>query len=181
MAIRYIGIDPGLEGGVAALDGQGRLAITFPLPLTTWRDRRTIDGRALQVALATIMTKAGEGSVGGACGVIAIEQVSVRPGQGIRSGFSFGFGCGVIWAIAHLVPGVLDENILEVAPQEWLKQLPREYVGMGGDDHKIGTLAWARNAFGPAAIASTARRPQGHDGIADALGLAHWAWRRFSF
>lgn len=92
----YIGIDPGLKGGLALISESGARAIPF-----------TEAGY-----LAAIKETKGENAI--AC----VENVHAMPQQGVTSMFNFGKGFGWILGIldAYNVPYEL------VTPQKWKKE-----------------------------------------------------------
>lgn len=92
----YIGVDPGLKGGLALISESGAMAIPF-----------TEAGY-----LAAIKETKGENAI--AC----VENVHAMPQQGVTSMFNFGKGFGWILGIldAYNVPYEL------VTPQKWKKE-----------------------------------------------------------
>jgi|CXWL01.1.fsa_nt_gi hypothetical protein len=110
---RYLGIDPGLGGWAAIVDGDGKLVGTWPtptLPHPTEPTRRVYDRHGMLVLIHKI---AGPGIDG-----VAIEKQHVMPRNGALAGYASGFGyamwLGLLLAGAHLDP-------LEVASQTWKK------------------------------------------------------------
>lgn len=99
----FIGIDPGLTGGIVALDEDGEIfrieAFDGRNPLKVIKD--VID------CLDPINT-------------IMLEQVSAMPGQGVSSMFNFGRSYG---AIVGLIYG-LGYNLSLVTPQVWQRIIP---------------------------------------------------------
>src|SRR5262245_4647817 len=110
---RYLGIDPGLGGAVALLrleDGGQSISITATpvdwVPIGTGKRRRyAIDQIDHLVRTLTPITFA------------YLEQQTARPGQGVTSTFTTGFGDGMWRALltAHGIPHAV------VTPQYWRK------------------------------------------------------------
>ncbi len=149
-----IGIDPGLSGAVALLDGDGLPELVADLPVI--RDGRLswIDGGALQSVLL-------EALHGRPCRA-AVERVSAMPAQGIASAFTFGVGFGSILSVLQ----TLHLPIELITPTQW-----KTALGLSKD--KRASLDKARLLF-PTAELHLAK----HDGRAEALLLAHFALNR---
>jgi len=113
-----IGIDPGLAGGVVALDQDSRVVLARRTPLITGAGSKAqYDERAMRELLAASRPP-------GEARHVAIEQVGAMPGQGVTSMFRFGYGCGLWRGIAV----GLGLPIHDVRPQAWaqlLDGLPR--------------------------------------------------------
>lgn len=108
-----IGIDPGLSGGLAVLDGNGALALACALPLierksASGKVKRTLDARALHETLAQWPGAR-----------VYLEAVSAAPGMGVTSAFSFGHGAGVLDAVLALA----GFEVHRVAPATWKRAL----------------------------------------------------------
>jgi Holliday junction resolvasome RuvABC endonuclease subunit len=101
----YIGIDPGLSGGIAVIDEHGTLA-AYPMPDT----ERDIFNLFLQIDSDFNCSTSR---------FAMIEKVHSMPKQGVASSFKFGMNYGFLRAclIAANIP--FDE----VSPQRWQKAL----------------------------------------------------------
>lgn len=77
----YIGIDPGISGGIAALTDQGLVIAVQKMPAT------------IRDVLTVFQFYARRAEVEGPCRAM-LERVGVMPGQGNVSGFTFGKGVG---------------------------------------------------------------------------------------
>lgn len=153
MAERILGIDPGIGGALAIIEGR-RIIQTADMPI---REERKSNGRIRRRV--------------DACGVAALvdqwsadravlELVSASPGMGVSSAFSFGHGVGVLEAI--LAVRGLDVRL--VHPGVWKRELivPAE---------KDGARQRAAALFGDEAAA--AHWPlKKHDGRAEAAMIA---------
>ena len=103
---RVLGIDPGLGGGFAVVDGSGKLISAGNFPTHTVKKSgkasTQLDGRALADAIkATGATHA------------FVEVVSSRPRQAGQ--FQFGVNCGLVHGILH----AHQINFEMVAPASW--------------------------------------------------------------
>ena len=149
-----LGIDPGLSGALALLDGDGIAEFVADLPVIRDKSLAWIDGGALQSMLL-------EAIHGRPCRAI-VERVSSSPQQGVASAFTFGIGFGAILATLQTLRLPLEL----VTPAQWKLAL-----GLGKD--KRASLDKARLLF-PSAELHLAK----HDGRAEALLLAHFALNR---
>jgi crossover junction endodeoxyribonuclease RuvC len=151
--VRYCGVDPGLSGAVAfirpdAAHPGNRLAV-FDAPLVGGE----FDGVAFAKLLAHRLPD-----------MITIEHAFSRPGQGVASTFKFGktFGqaLGVIQALG--IPYEL------VSPTTWKK-----HCKISPSSPKDASRLVCKRLYPDADIPL-----KKHHGRADAILIAHYAWRR---
>lgn len=149
----YVGIDPGLHGGLAALTLTGRVWQTVVMPVAAGE----IDAGRLGDILSEWVTQYGTLTV-------TLEKVGAMPGQGVTSMFKFGTGWGMVRGVCagHAWPVTL------VPPTVWKKAV---LVGLPHD--KDGAVQFCRSRWPTVDLVQRGcRRP--HDGIADALCLAEY-------
>mgnify|MGYP001306975757 CR=1 FL=1 len=107
-----LGIDPGLSGAIALLDGE-RCVEVWDMPVT-----EKLHGKGREVnayLLVDVILEALEMDEGLAAPVAYVERVSAMPGQGVSGMFSLGRSAGV-------VAGVLAAwgvRVEYVTPQAW--------------------------------------------------------------
>lgn len=94
----YIGIDPGVSGGIAMIDGN-RVA-SYPMP-ETYKDLDNVFSLIIDKARNPI--------------VCIIEKVHSSPQMGVSTSFKFGYNFGLLVGMAQ---GVLGNPEL-VTPQQW--------------------------------------------------------------
>lgn len=148
----YIGIDPGLDGGLAAID---------PDCVRLWDTPTGRDGkkrRYLLSEMALLLRQYPSGTV--AC----LERVHSMPKQGVASSFSFGEGFG-LWQ--GLLAGLGIPFDL-VTPQAWKKELMA-----GAAKEKDASRIVAQRLFPTAEL-----HLKKHHGRADALLIAEYRRRR---
>lgn len=153
LPIRILGIDPGVHGGYALVDRQGKLleAGHFPLRLDAKKDR--IDGPALARVLAGLVPTAAY-----------IEAVGSRPRQAGQ--FQFGLTTGMIHGILH----AQNVPLTAIAPTAWKTALGlRRGEDVTKAQMKSAARALATKCF-PASSARFARVKD--DGVAEAALLA---------
>lgn len=108
-----IGIDPGLDGGIAIISGTStssyiELLETIPTVKKTGFIKRQVDAQKLGNLLRVYPDA-----------VCYLEGVASRPGQGVASVFSFGDTYGAIRGVL----GALNIPTYIVIPSKWKKSL----------------------------------------------------------
>lgn len=154
-----VGIDPGLDGGVAVLSGDGSRLVVFVTPtLAAGKNGRpTFDVRGMRGLLANTPLDGG---------MVAIEAVHAMPKQGVTSSFTFGYGCG-LWA--GLLTG-LNIPFQAVIPQAWKRS-----ILAGTKRDKQAAIELVARRFPDVSLMATPRSRKPHDGLADAACLALYA------
>lgn len=153
-----IGIDPGMDGAVVAIQGDTREIITVTdcptLPAGKGRD---YDIPAMAEVLRT--------SILANMATVILEQAQAMPKQGVASTFNFGRGFGIWLGIL----GALEIPYRTVRPSQWTKRIFSGLPGKG----KERSVQFARRMF-PALelVPPGCRKPR--DGRADAACLAYY-------
>lgn len=149
----YVGIDPGLHGGLAALTLTGEVRQTVAMPVAAGE----IDAGRLGDILCDWQILYGEITV-------SLEKVGAMPGQGVTSMFKFGTG----WGMVRGVCAALGMPVTLVTPTVWKKTV---LIGLPHD--KDGAVQFCRSRWPTVDLVQRGcRKP--HDGIADALCLAEY-------
>lgn len=158
----YVGIDPGLTGGIVALNERSEvLHISAFVPVVGDFDAHGLsdlltDIRTMEASSLKIMA--------------AVEKVGAMPKQGVSSTFKFGKTYGQILGVlaAKLIPYEL------VTPQAWTKEM---LAGENKDDRKNRAKVVAQRLFPELNLMATARSRVVHSGMADALLIAEFIRR----
>ena len=157
----FIGIDPGLTGGIAVINNTGKEVIyigDMPVlalaPNSTGRIERIVDAKSL----FNIIVKYSPA-------VVVVEKVCSRPGEGHMGAFSFGKGYGIILAVTEVVEGVVR---IDVTPTSWKKALKL-------NSDKLMSRELAISKF-PKAVDMLGRRKD--EGRAEALLLALYGFTK---
>lgn len=130
----FVGIDPGKDGAVAALDETGEIEDIFDMPLEivgmrkNGRPKHQVDARMLAGILEAWHETDKLTAV--------MESVSSSPQMGAVSAYSFGEGVGIIKGVL----AALHIDVIMVTPREWKKH----YGLVGGRDNKDQSLELAR-------------------------------------
>lgn len=183
-----IGIDPGLDGGIAAVElgpiGEPVNVSVIRMPTKPGpAGRRDVDGSEVGAFLNHVCSK---GTVLGA----AVESVHAMPKQGITSAFNFGKGYGKILGIIES----LDIPLSEPTPAQWQnlvlagmkssKPKKKKTKGKGGAaksntdrrDKDI-SIRFVLNQFPSVNLKATDKSTTLHDGMAEAVCIAEYVRR----
>ena len=109
--MKIIGIDPGLSGAIAILDGN-KVLNTFEMPVMSEgkKNKRQLNSAQLvNIIQENISTNEDI--------AVVVEQVNAMPGQGVTSMFNFGQTFGAIKGIC----AALKLPIFFVRPSKWKK------------------------------------------------------------
>lgn len=152
--MRILGIDPGLQGALALMDGDGIHIHDIPLiKLTKAKKSQTMVDT---YELARIIDNLNNKPIQKVC----IESVHAMPKQGVTSCFNFGKTFGIILGVvaANFIPVTL------VTPQEWKRTLrvPAD---------KDGARLRASQLMPKCSHYWNLKK---HDGRAEAAMLAYW-------
>jgi crossover junction endodeoxyribonuclease RuvC len=155
----FIGIDPGLSGGVAVIFGDGRVHVAHPLPLLNDQ----LDFNALTQILYDLMGHYD-------CHTW-IEKVTAMPGQGVTSMFKFGFVTGAI----HGILSAIQMPYLTVAPQAWRKVVLAG-IERNKDNPKEAALIYCMREYPTVSLLATSRSKKPHSGTVDSLCIATFGY-----
>ncbi len=155
----YIGIDPGLGGAVAAIDGTNVKLYDAPTAIVKGTKRDYIVHE-----MATILRNLVPYEEDAAH--IVIEAVHSMPKQGVASSFSFGRGLGLWEGVA----AGLGIPYTKVAPQTWKKAMMPDMNRENKDSSRI----IATRLF-PNAVDMLSRKKD--EGRAEALLMAEYGKR----
>lgn len=157
----WVGIDPGLKGGLAVVDSAGGLVETVRMPT---RAKRT--GNGVEVDPVELNEWLFKLDLDGRCAVIAVEAQQAMPHQGVSSTFTTGYGMG---AIEGVLAGSGHPS-MRVRPVDWKRS-----CGLLGKA-KEASIAWCRSRW-PEAEWAGVRNKQVMLGLADAACIAYHVWR----
>ena len=123
----YIGVDPGINGAIAALDASGQILLVEDLPhIKNGNKKKDLHLQAIVKTIRSVMENTGQI-------FSAVEKVTARPGQGVVSMFRFGRATGQVEGI---LLGLGVPTML-VSPKTWGK-LFHPYVD--GQDTKAKSV-----------------------------------------
>mgnify|MGYP001584058964 FL=1 len=165
-----MGIDPGLDGGIALIDGEGKVVLLSVMPtlLTGKGGKRTLNIVALRKILLGNVEFVGDFEP---ADLICLERQQPYPSQGGVSNFTTGLGYGILLA---LIEGVWPLEI--VGPKAWQKFYG--IAGGEGQDVKAQALLVGRGLYPNIDFRATPRCKKAHSGLVDALLIARYGLSR---
>ena len=149
----WLGIDPGIKGGLAMIDSEGAVS-TSPMPTMQ-------DGKRTVIDIAEVVEWAAH-STSYMCA--AIERTHPKPPMGMASAYSFGYTTGQLVGLlqARFVPHVM------VPATDWRKKV-LAYLSKNAS----GAITFVGRTY-PDVDLRPGRTRKPHDGIAEALCIAHY-------
>lgn len=160
----YIGIDPGKDGAMVAIDSCGKVIAShltkedFTIGVGKGSKREYLAPR-MSFAINCIAKSYN-------VRLAVLEKQHAMPGQGVTSMFSCGYGYG-LWVgvlASHNIP------LAEVRASAWIKDV---LAGVPGDGK--GRSIYAVMSRMPNLDLTPGRRRKPHDGLADAACMAMYA------
>lgn len=163
----WVGIDPGKQGGIVFLSEDNSFFESFVIPLIG----DVVDRRQLSEILSLCLEYDS---------IIILEDVHALYGASAASTWDFGFICGLLEGII----GTLGIQMYKIKPKAWQQQLfvgipvIKKDDGKTNDTKKMALLA-ARNLYPAFTGLATPRSKKPHDGLIDALCLAHYGKQNY--
>jgi Holliday junction resolvasome RuvABC endonuclease subunit len=106
----FLGIDPGVTGGLALVSGGTLTCWEMPLTKIEERQRQSIDGRAFRQIIRELNPIRDHL-------IVTVEDVWALPNRNAKASFTFGHSLGVVTGIFAM----MDFEVQWLTPQEWLK------------------------------------------------------------
>lgn len=164
--MRFLGVDPGLNGAIALCDTRARpwALIVHDMPTheltVNGSKRKRLDGHALARAVAEIADEDGLANL-----IVIIEDVHSMPKQGVASSFTFGKVAGAIEQcfIDHSIP------IRLVQPSAW-KRILAVTADKDSSRQRASQLFPTYSHLWP---------KRSHDGRAEAVLLAYYGAKSY--
>lgn len=176
--MNVIGVDPGLQGGLALLRGDD-VPVVIPMPIVRGgkgaRDQYDVDSLRARLAVWS----------SGPRPRVVIERLQPLPGKFKRKGgkevkaggtianYNRGLAQGLLVGICSTL-GISYEL---VSPRTWQREM---LAGTSGADTKQRSILAAGRLFPGVSLRPTERSRKASDGMADALLIAAYGQRRLS-
>lgn len=158
-----VGIDPGLSGAIAAIDGKGNLVSLSDAPSLMVKKAKGHKHVYLESEMARLLYVLKDT---GDVRIVALENVHAMPGQGVTSMFSMGTGFGLWLGII----AALRLPYERVEPGKWKREM-----GLTSGAGKNDSIVKAARLFPSADL-----HLKKHDGRAEALLLCEWMRRKLA-
>lgn len=177
--MKIMAVDPGLKGGIAWGNLEGKEVNVVPMPLDK-------DGEVDPSGLIDLLMNIDDGPSKG--NQVWIEVASAMPRDGRGSAFSFGYNTGLVVAAAHAA--VMAKYVHHIRPSEWqcdilatidhnrARQIAKaQYPNYRCPENKVRQVALCCELFPEVSLIPRGKRhPQ--DGLADAVMIYEFARRR---
>lgn len=166
--MRIIGIDPGLDGGLALFtDGQLRKAWVMPAMGTGQASRRTIDAKALIQIFAEAAPER-----------VILEQALAMPateraGKRIQMGAAAAFTCGKHYGQIEGILYAMQVPFEIVHPQAW--QRGGSLLGIARESKAAAMALICARLFPLFDFRASERAKKPHSGITAATLIGNWA------
>lgn len=151
----YIGIDPGLSGGLAITNKTGTIAV-FPMPVLDIGGKKEINIKSLSNWFK---------SNAYGCKMVGVEIQHAMPKQGVTSMFKIGKGYGIIIGILN----ALDIPFTEIRANEWQKEM---FKGQPKGNTKDLSKKIAQQLYPTIVFKATSKCTNIHDGMTDSALIA---------
>ena len=156
----FLGIDPGLNGGLAFLDDELKVLALYVMPTIAGKD---YDIQAIKNLLVSVRPD-----------LATIETQIALPGQGLSSTLQTGKGFGILLG---LMAG-LDIPHQVIGAKQWQNKL---YTGVSAKlDTKAKSEIIAKRLFPKLDFRRSERATKAHDGLTDAACIAEYTRRSHS-
>lgn len=180
----YIGIDPGLSGGIALLDEQANVITAFPMPIIQGK-KNYMDTKAVSEYLKSFdpielfVTIEKQIPIGGKREKVRIlrtgkiMEVSIGRGMASTAYFQQGYGelIGVCTALDHVA-------FVTRAPVTWKKNVLEGLPWVG---NKAASILYVQNRWPKVNLLPTPRSRKPSDGLADAICLGYDGFKERTF
>lgn len=161
----YIGIDVGLNGGITAIDKDGKILECIVTPtieiIVNKKKKNQYDIQAIDRIIKALAQK-------NTCHGI-LERLRAMPQQSSQSGFSLGYGSAVFETL-FTTHGIRYEK---VEPRTWQKAM---FVGYNytSEQTKIISIQVAKTLAPGQSFLASPRCKNDHDGLTDSFCMAHY-------
>ena len=156
-----IGIDIGLDGGIAAIGSDGAVRFAWVMPTVKLGKKREYDVGMLMSIFGPEAEPPSASRV-----MVFVEKAQARPGQGVTSMFSTGYGYGLILG---MVIGLRIPHTI-ITPQTWQRMM---YAGLYAKAKpKEKSVIVAQRLWPSVDWTRSERATKPHDGMTDAALIA---------
>jgi Holliday junction resolvasome RuvABC endonuclease subunit len=166
----YIGIDPGINGGIACLDKKGKMVYLDVMSTIKIGTKNRLNLREIS-SLLFGWASSYDFQCDKTVAIIAIEHQRAMPKQGVSSTFTIGQGFGQLEGIC----AGLNLPYTIVMPREWQKEM---FKGLPKGKPKDHSKLIAQQLFPDITFKKSARCTKIHDGMTDAILIAEYARRK---
>ncbi len=160
----FIGIDPGIHGGIAVIYEGLETYNAYPLPIMSHKVGKKTRNKLNVEGFIGLLRDIINGCNGLEEINIAIEHVTAMPGNGVTSMFNFGYTFGILLGVGH----TFTRKISTIPPRTWKNLVLKDYP-----HDKQGSISFVQ-AFYPKLNLILPRKKIPHDGMADSMCISHY-------
>jgi len=153
----YIGIDPGLKGGISILDQNRNIVMKCVMPIIG-KASKDIDKIKL---IETLRLFEGRDAF------CILEKQHPRKLNGPKQAFKLGYG----FACLEMLLAVFKIPYEIIAPNKWQKSILK---GLNTDDTKLASILYCQRKYPNEDWRATERCTTNHDGLTDATCMAEY-------
>lgn len=159
----YIGIDPGLSGGIVCLDAKGNIRKMDVMPVIKVGTKNKVDAKGVTMWIKACFTEEE-------VRMVAIEEQRPMHKQGVTSTFSTGRSYGILEGIAS----ALELPFQLVRAVDWQREMFR---GLPKGKTKDLSKRVAQQLYPKETFLKSKRCTKVHDGLTDAVLIAEYIRR----
>jgi len=156
----FIGLDPGIKGGITILDREQNIIDKMPMPIIGKSDKQ-YDIWEIYAFIARYKNS-----------FAILEKAQPQFRDGSKQAFKTGYGYGVLQAI---LTG-LQIPFQIIAPKVWQKKV---FDGLHSDDTKAASILFCKRKWPSEDWTATERSRKPHDGMTDAACMAYYGVRTY--
>lgn len=160
----YVGIDPGINGGLACLDHAGNIRKITVMPVIKVGTKNKLDSRYIIAWFKKCFTEEE-------IRIVAIEEQRPMHKQGLTSTFSIGRGYGILEGIV----AALDLPYEIIRPVDWQREMFR---GFPKGKTKDLSVRVAQQLYPKQNFKRSSRCTNIHDGMTDAVLISEYIRRK---
>ena len=160
----YIGIDPGINGGLTCMNDNGVIKEKIIMPTTKVGTKNRLDSKAITKWFRSIST---EGEVR----MVGLEEQRPMHKQGVTSTFTTGRGYGILEGIVT----ALDLPYEIIRPVDWQREM---FKGKPKGNTKMYSKEIAQQLFPGEEFKKSDRCTNLHDGLTDSTLIAEYIRRK---
>lgn len=158
----YVGVDGGIQGGVAILDDDCKVVNKWIMPVIN-ADKKEFDINEINRIFDEIKLIGKDSNI-----IVGLEKANPRPIQGIRASFTTGLCFGLFQGI--LVSKSISYEIIN--PAVWMKKV---FEGHQTDDKKASVM-FCQRKWSDVNWKATERCSTIHTGLSDAVCIAYFLY-----
>jgi len=153
----YIGIDNGLQGGIAVIDEKHEIIETLPMPTISYT-KKEYDVKKIYDVLYRYRCENA---------FLILEKAQPQFRDGKKQAFKTGYGYGIMQGLIT----ALSISFQIVSPKMWQKKV---FEGLNQDNTKMASIMFCQRKWPKHNWKASERCKKMHDGMTDACCMAYY-------